>query len=80
MGCTTPLPDDERLTCVNTNPNAADGTGRYKEDGETHKVALDWQFQPDKMVYFNYSTGFRPGGFNRPLRIRSLGKIVNVSS
>ncbi|WIA58673.1 TonB-dependent receptor [Sphingobium sp. WTD-1] len=79
VGCTTPLPDDERLTCVNTNPNAADGTGRYKEDGETHKVALDWQFQPDKMVYFNYSTGFRPGGFNRPLRIRSLGKIVNVA-
>lgn len=79
VGCTTPLPDDERLTCVNTNPNAADGTGRYKEDGETHTVALDWQFQPDKMVYFNYSTGFRPGGFNRPLRIRSLGKIVNVA-
>ncbi len=79
VGSTTPLPDDERLTCVNTNPNAADGTGRYKEDGETHKVALDWQFQPDKMVYFNYSTGFRPGGFNRPLRIRSLGKIVNVA-
>ncbi|WP_454290096.1 TonB-dependent receptor [Sphingobium scionense] len=79
VGCTTPLPDDERLTCVNTNPNAADGTGRYKEDGETHKVALDWQFQPDKMVYFNYSTGFRPGGFNLPLRIRSLGKIVNVA-
>lgn len=79
VGCTTPFPDDERLTCVNTNPNAADGIGRYKEDGETHKVALDWQFQPDKMVYFNYSTGFRPGGFNRPLRIRSLGKIVNVA-
>ncbi|MCI4591308.1 TonB-dependent receptor [Sphingobium sp. BYY-5] len=78
VGCTTPLPDDERLTCINTNPLAADGTGRYKEDGETHKVALDWQFQPDKMVYFNYSTGFRPGGFNRPLRIRSLGQIVTV--
>jgi outer membrane receptor protein involved in Fe transport len=78
VGCETPLPA-EHLTCINTNPNATDGTGRYKEDGETHKVALDWQFQPDKMVYFNYSTGFRPGGFNRPLRIRSLGKILNVA-
>ncbi|MBH2000424.1 MAG: TonB-dependent receptor [Sphingomonadaceae bacterium] len=78
VGCTTPLPD-ERLTCINTNTNAADGTGRYKEDGETHKIALDWQFQPDKMVYANYSTGFRPGGYNRPLRIRSLGKIVDVA-
>ncbi|MGF7149906.1 outer membrane receptor protein involved in Fe transport [Sphingomonas zeicaulis] len=78
VGCETPLPADERLTCVNTNPLAEDGAGRYKEDGETHKIALDWQFEPTKMVYFNYSTGFRPGGFNRPLRIRSLGRIVTV--
>jgi outer membrane receptor protein involved in Fe transport len=78
LGCATPL-SDERLSCINTNPAVADGTGRYKEDGETHKVALDWQFQPDKMVYFNYSTGFRPGGFNRPLRIRSLGALVTVA-
>jgi outer membrane receptor protein involved in Fe transport len=77
VGCTTPLPAT-RLSCINTNPLAADGTGRYKEDGETHKIALDWQFSPSKMVYANYSTGFRPGGFNRPLRIRSLGKIVTV--
>ncbi|MEQ6334479.1 TonB-dependent receptor [Sphingobium sp. MK2] len=74
MGCPTPLPA-ERLQCLNTNFRAADQTGRYKEDGETHKVALDWQFQPDKMVYFNYSTGFRPGGFNRPLRIRNFGPV-----
>lgn len=78
VGCTTPLPDDQRLTCINSNPNAADGVGRYSENGETHKVALDWQFSPSKMVYANYSTGFRPGGYNRPLRIRSLGKILNV--
>lgn len=72
MGCPTPLPE-ERLQCLNTNFRAADQTGRYKEDGETHKIAVDWQFMPDKMVYANYSTGFRPGGFNRPLRIRNLG-------
>ncbi len=78
VGCTTPLPSNDRLTCVNSNPLSADGIGHYREDGETHKIALDWQFQPNKMVYFNYSTGFRPGGFNRPLRIRSLGKIVTV--
>lgn len=71
-GCPTPLPA-ERLQCLNTNFAAADQVGRYKEDGETHKVALDWQFTPTKMVYVNYSTGFRPGGFNRPLRIRSIG-------
>ncbi len=74
MGCPTPLPE-QRLQCLNTNFRAADQTGRYKESGETHKVALDWQVTSDKMIYANYSTGFRPGGFNRPLRIRSLGPV-----
>lgn len=71
-GCPVPLPE-ERLQCLNTNFAAADQVGRYKESGETHKVALDWQITPTKMVYANYSTGFRPGGFNRPLRIRNVG-------
>jgi len=70
-GCPVPLPA-ERLQCLNTNFAAADQTGRYKENGETHKIALDWQISPSKMVYANYSTGFRPGGFNRPLRIRQV--------
>jgi iron complex outermembrane receptor protein len=72
FGCTLPLPA-QRLQCLNSNFAAADQVGRYKEDGETHKVALNWQFTPSKMVYGNYSTGFRPGGFNRSLRIRNLG-------
>jgi iron complex outermembrane recepter protein len=72
QGCPTPFPD-ERLQCLNSNFLAADQVGRYKEQGETHKVVLDWEFAPSKMVYANYSTGFRPGGFNRPLRIRGVG-------
>jgi outer membrane receptor protein involved in Fe transport len=72
-GCPTPLPADVRLTCLNTNPAAADEVGRYKEHGETHKVVVDWQIDPNKVIYTNYSTGFRPGGFNRPLRIRNYG-------
>ncbi|WP_438827091.1 TonB-dependent receptor [Sphingomonas bacterium] len=71
-GCPIPLPA-ERLQCLNSNFAAKDEVGRYSEHGETHKAALDWQFTPSKMVYFNYSTGFRPGGFNRPLRIRNIG-------
>jgi outer membrane receptor protein involved in Fe transport len=70
FGCPLPLPA-ARLQCLNSNYLAADQVGRYKEDGETHKAAINWQFTPSKMVYFNYSTGFRPGGFNRPLRIRA---------
>ena len=71
-GCPAPLPL-ERLQCLNTNFRAADQTGRYRESGETHKVALNWQVDPSKMVYVNYSTGFRPGGFSRPLAIRGFG-------
>lgn len=71
-GCPIPFPD-ERLQCINTNFASPDGVGRYREQGETHKVALNWQFTPTKMIYANYSTGFRPGGFNRPLRIRNIG-------
>ncbi|WP_242129429.1 TonB-dependent receptor [Sphingobium sp. Sx8-8] len=79
MGCPTPLPA-ARLQCLNTNfASLPDEIGRYKESGETHKVALDWQFAPSKMVYFNYSTGFRPGGFNRPLRIRQIINGAPVS-
>jgi outer membrane receptor protein involved in Fe transport len=76
-GCPLPLPD-ARLQCLNSNYLAADEVGRYREQGETHKVALDWQFEPDKMVYANYSTGFRPGGFNRPLRIRATATTPGV--
>lgn len=57
-GCTTPFPEDERLTCINTNL-------KYQEKGETHKLSLAWQIEPTKMVYATYSTGFRPGGGNR---------------
>lgn len=71
-GCPVPLPA-ERLQCLNSNFAAKDQVGRYDEKGETHKIALDWQITPTKMVYANYSTGFRPGGFNRPLRIRNIG-------
>jgi outer membrane receptor protein involved in Fe transport len=71
-GCPLPLPA-ARLQCLNSNFAAKDEVGRYVEQGETHKAALTWQITPSKMIYFNYSTGFRPGGFNRPLRIRNIG-------
>lgn len=70
-GCPLPLPADDRLQCRNINRLDPQSVGRYKEKGETHKIALDWQVTPDKMIYANYSTGFRPGGYNRPLRIRA---------
>jgi iron complex outermembrane recepter protein len=47
-----------KLPCVNTDK-------RVTENGETHRVSLQYQFDPDVMVYGTYSTGFRPGGNNR---------------
>ncbi|MBU6166611.1 MAG: TonB-dependent receptor [Alphaproteobacteria bacterium] len=67
-GCPLPLPAT-RLQCLNTNFSRPDHKLIYREQGETHKIALDWQVAPSKMVYANYSTGFRPGGQGRPLRV-----------
>jgi iron complex outermembrane receptor protein len=33
--------------------------------GETHKVNLTYKFDDQRLVYFTYSTGYRPGGVNR---------------
>ena len=44
--------------CTNLNQSV-------KETGETHKVNLTYQIDPNHMVYATYSTGFRPGGVNR---------------
>jgi outer membrane receptor protein involved in Fe transport len=47
-----------KLPCVNTDK-------RVTENGETHRISLQYQFDPDIMMYGTYSTGFRPGGNNR---------------
>jgi iron complex outermembrane recepter protein len=48
----------EDAPCVDLNRKV---TG----SGETHKINLTYKIDPDKLVYFTYSTGFRPGGVNR---------------
>ncbi len=66
--------DDPAACPPSTDPNLPcllfDKTTR--EDGETHKVNLTWKARPDAMVYFTYSTGFRPGGINRRVGRQSL--------
>ncbi|HLZ78645.1 MAG TPA: TonB-dependent receptor [Sphingomonas sp.] len=54
FGCTGTIAQQ----CPNINK-------KYNETGETHKVNLSWKIDPARMVYFTYSTGFRPGGNNR---------------
>ncbi len=57
------------IACPNINKS-------YYESGETHKAELKWQLDPAKMMYFIYSTGFRPGGNNRSAF--ALGRAQNV--
>jgi iron complex outermembrane receptor protein len=44
--------------CTNIDKHSSD-------TGETHKANLTYHVTDDKLVYFTYSTGFRPGGANR---------------
>ncbi len=74
VGCPLPL-TGPRLQCRNTNALDPESIGRYSEQGQTHKVVVDWQFADQKLLYFNYSTGFRPGGYSRPLRLRATDTL-----
>ncbi|UAK26680.1 TonB-dependent receptor [Sphingomonas nostoxanthinifaciens] len=49
---------------------------KYVQSGETHKVNLSWKIDHNRMVYFTYSTGFRPGGNNRDAF--ALGKLQSL--
>lgn len=36
-----------------------------KDDGHTYRLNAQYDIDDDRMVYFTYSTGYRPGGVNR---------------
>jgi outer membrane receptor protein involved in Fe transport len=44
--------------CINLN-KVTSGSGN------THRVTATYKFDPDRLVYATWSTGFRPGGVNR---------------
>jgi outer membrane receptor protein involved in Fe transport len=48
----------ETAPCVNLDKSQ---TG----SGETHKINLNYKIDSNHLVYFTYSTGYRPGGNNR---------------
>jgi outer membrane receptor protein involved in Fe transport len=56
-----------------TNPNYApfhfapctDLNQTVSDSGHTERLTINYKFDPDRMVYATYSTGFRPGGVNR---------------
>ena len=60
--CFAASTNDSRRPCINTDK-------RVTDSGETHRVNLQYQFDPERMVYATYSTGYRPGGNNRRVGI-----------
>lgn len=60
--------------CAGYSPECISLDKKARGSGETHKVSLAWQVDPDRMVYATYSTGFRPGGINRPVGFVPYGK------
>lgn len=53
--------------CGTYTPSCQSLDRKAKGSGETHKLSVAWQIDPQHMVYATYSTGFRPGGINRPV-------------
>ncbi|MHB1872119.1 MAG: TonB-dependent receptor [Steroidobacteraceae bacterium] len=47
-----------------TNPKQ-EPVNSFVETGKRGRANLTWHITPDVMVYYTYSQGFRPGGFNR---------------
>jgi outer membrane receptor protein involved in Fe transport len=56
--CFEDSPGGSTKPCINTDSHV-------RESGETHRVNLTYQLEPNKMVYATYSTGYRPAGNNR---------------
>jgi outer membrane receptor protein involved in Fe transport len=48
----------DEAPCVNVDK---DSVG----NGETHKFNINYKIDDQRLVYFTYSTGYRPGGINR---------------
>jgi iron complex outermembrane recepter protein len=43
------------------------GEGLHKENAFTPRVSLQWQIDPNDLLYTTYAKGFRPGGANNPV-------------
>jgi len=51
--------------CLADNYNLNSQNLRDTESGYKSRGNLTWHITPDTMVYYTYSQGFRPGGFNQ---------------
>jgi len=51
--------------CLGTNYDLNSQNLRNTETGFKSRANLTWHITPDLMVYYTFSQGFRPGGFNQ---------------
>jgi outer membrane receptor protein involved in Fe transport len=56
--CFAPTPVVPGGPCTNLDKSV-------EESGSTHRLNVNYTFDDDHLIYFTYSTGFRPGGINR---------------
>ncbi len=64
VGFSAGMPNCFAKSVVKDTP-CTDLDAHTSQKGFTHKVNLTWQVDDDRMLYFTWSTGFRPGGVNR---------------
>jgi outer membrane receptor protein involved in Fe transport len=49
------------------NYGPGEAGGEESNTAFTPRAGLDWQIDPNNLLYFTYAKGFRPGGYNPPL-------------
>jgi iron complex outermembrane recepter protein len=76
------IPQAQQPPCVNIN-NYVNLDARHLNDvasGFKSRANLTWRITPDAMVYYTWSQGFRPGGFNRGNQYATGGPLAGVWS
>ena len=64
FGC-APGDDPNPAPCLASAKNLDHENLNSEYHGFTNRFNLTWKINPEAMVYYTYSEGFRPGGFNR---------------
>ena len=63
-----------------TAPNGFGINLHKTESGSRSRGNLTWHITPDTMVYYTYSQGFRPGGFNRTSSADGIPTLSGVAN
>jgi len=76
------IPQTQQPPCVNDN-NYANLDARHLDNvysGFRSRANLTWRVTDEAMLYYTWSQGFRPGGFNRGNAIATGGPLAGIFS